>query len=825
MVFFNKIDIKSIRFIYVFIFCLFLNNTSLFSQTEDYSANRPVIPEYFIPKNHNPNIKSLPQKSFYQSRNGWQFIIDTTWGPGVPLGEKLLIYNTYAQKVHDEFDGFISLGLNFDSLYNHYLPEITDSTSAGAFAAIMAHFAYDLRDLHTRATYNIIEQTPLNPGIPILVLGSYGTVEHFGAVTTVLPDSTTLVLRVVPNHPLNIEPGDIILGYEGIPWKNLVFELLDAGLPIIGRMGGCSSAKTYLNLSCVGMNWHLFNTIDIKKHSTGETVHLSVAPLLNLNVPPMVNNEQLPIDNIPFPDVLSNECATYGILENTNIGYIYLAMESPESTADAQFYEAVNALRNTDALIIDMRLNFGGWALFKDAFDILFNDFYKTIEDAYRCNQSSFQLCPSGDWNLFSINGMRPDFYDRPIAILLGPTCVSMGDLTAQRMRYHQMVKFFGKSSDASLGDNKYIYNFANWTLRYSISDMFHTNEPGIYLNRREFPIDYPIWFNPDDVANGYDTVVEEALEWINNLVYPHNIETGKKYYASGEDTVHLSTIVENPNSHQISARAYLSTVEGTLIDSVNLNKQTVKTDSEEWRGIFNIPPDEEFYKIGVTVFDQTTSDEYNVSNATRFTTAGPLILDSIAYLKGASNSYYIRAFIKNEGLSRTVTNLKIKYTCDDPWLVSIAQSLQSLPDIDPGETVGANSWASFTYLDSLFPGYFNIKVELASDYWVFWTDSEQLIVGIEDEETLPTEFVLEQNYPNPFNPSTKIKYSVPQMSNVVIKVYDVLGNEIETLVNEEKPAGTYELTWYAENLPSGVYFYRIQAGSFFETKKMILLK
>ena len=62
-------------------------------------------------------------------------------------------------------------------------------------------------------------------------------------------------------------------------------------------------------------------------------------------------------------------------------------------------------------------------------------------------------------------------------------------------------------------------------------------------------------------------------------------------------------------------------------------------------------------------------------------------------------------------------------------------------------------------------------------------------------------------------------------MSNVVIKVFDVLGNEITTLVNEEKPIGTYELDWNAANLPSGVYFYRLQAGDFIQTKKMILMK
>jgi hypothetical protein len=98
-------------------------------------------------------------------------------------------------------------------------------------------------------------------------------------------------------------------------------------------------------------------------------------------------------------------------------------------------------------------------------------------------------------------------------------------------------------------------------------------------------------------------------------------------------------------------------------------------------------------------------------------------------------------------------------------------------------------------------------------------------ITSIEDELQLPTKFTLMQNYPNPFNPNTKIKYSIPQSSNVRIKVFDILGNEIETLVNEEKPVGTYELTWYAEGLPSGVYFYQLKAGDFIETKKMVLVK
>ena len=97
----------------------------------------------------------------------------------------------------------------------------------------------------------------------------------------------------------------------------------------------------------------------------------------------------------------------------------------------------------------------------------------------------------------------------------------------------------------------------------------------------------------------------------------------------------------------------------------------------------------------------------------------------------------------------------------------------------------------------------------------------------VEEEyiDEVPKEYLLSQNYPNPFNPSTKIKYAVPQSSNVTIKVFDILGNEIETLVNEEKTTGTYELTWQAVNLPSGIYFYKLQAGSFAETKKTTILK
>ena len=90
---------------------------------------------------------------------------------------------------------------------------------------------------------------------------------------------------------------------------------------------------------------------------------------------------------------------------------------------------------------------------------------------------------------------------------------------------------------------------------------------------------------------------------------------------------------------------------------------------------------------------------------------------------------------------------------------------------------------------------------------------------------TIPETFILEQNYPNPFNPSTRISYQLPVSGNVTLKVYDLLGREVATLVNEEKPAGSYEVSFDASQLSSGVYLYRLSSGSFIETKKMILMK
>ncbi len=105
-------------------------------------------------------------------------------------------------------------------------------------------------------------------------------------------------------------------------------------------------------------------------------------------------------------------------------------------------------------------------------------------------------------------------------------------------------------------------------------------------------------------------------------------------------------------------------------------------------------------------------------------------------------------------------------------------------------------------------------------------TGNSFLLTNInEEKQNVPSDFSLEQNYPNPFNPVTTIQYKIISTTKVVLKIYDVLGREVTTLMNEEKMPGNYEIKFNGSNLSSGVYFYRMQTNEFIETKKLVLLK
>ncbi len=173
-------------------------------------------------------------------------------------------------------------------------------------------------------------------------------------------------------------------------------------------------------------------------------------------------------------------------------------------------------------------------------------------------------------------------------------------------------------------------------------------------------------------------------------------------------------------------------------------------------------------------------------------------------------------------------------------WISDTDQSLSSFDDMIAYFKVDGpiGSWHEYVFDISDYAGK---EIYVAANYYILhggiggydsdnlWVDhfciAEPILVSVEQETPLPKEFALEQNYPNPFNPSTKISWQSPIGSWQTLKIYDILGAEVQELLNENKEPGIYEIGFTAENLPSGVYIYQLRAGSYVETKKMLLLK
>jgi hypothetical protein len=782
-------------------------------------------------KTHTPGLSPVSlHPSFYDRKGEWQWIIDSTWGPGEPLSDKLITFDTYKDFARAYNATFLWNPTNWDSLASSLRSKINDSTSLGGFQRILNDLVEGIRDGHGYAYNNTVINTPLNPGIPLLIDGS-GYINHFGAGLTPLADSSLLVYKVVPNHPLGLEPGDIILGYEGVPWHQIVHELLDGNVPYtILRAVAPSAYRRYL-LEAAGESWHLFDTIDVVKHSTGLTEHLPLDSMVNLVAPNyIINNEQMPVPGVPMPlgHFPTHGAVTYGIIDGTNIGYIYVYHQIYAGVS-SEFDAAVQALMQTDGLIIDIRVDWGGSYGLNTGISRLMNFQTYTLDMMKRCDPGNlFEICPSSVWFVGEIPDDIGTYYDRPIAVLIGPVCVSYGDISSWQLKYVPYAKMFGRPPAAAYS-GMVLYNQPTrpgYSLQcpdVTLVDHYSPSEPRW---GQEYPDFEEVWLTPDGVANGEDDVVNRALEWMNNVVYPHNLVTDRVYYNPLQDTVNLSTVIENPNSHQLSARAYLSNFEGVLIDSVNFIKQTLNSSGEQWTAKYLLPQAEEFYKVSVTVFDETAQDQFKVPNATRFTTAGPVVINNIEYTALSNFRYTIKPYLKNNGTTAAVTNLRCNLFCEDPWVTSLLPAYRNWPGMQPGEIKTPSLGFTVSYDSATFPGYFNFEVEVLSDGWVYWTDSMQVIVtGVEDDGQLPITFNLEQNYPNPFNPSTTIKYSIPEQSKVKLTLFNLLGEEATTLVNEEKSAGYYSVEFNASALPSGVYFYKLQAGDFVSTKKMILLK
>jgi len=484
---------------------------------------------------HGPQIG---KKIGHYSTDDWQAVINTYWGEGLPTSEKLEIFDLAIDKIDRQYAAFQNLEINLDSLKNYYRPEIEKGVSRGRFAAIMNYISLALREAHTIvADIPVNFGTALGPGVPLFVISPWQGNNWFGAALTPLPDSSLLVYRTLSNHKLGLTAGDIVLGYDGIPWKELYKELLEAELPIciMGAWGSTQKSLTHAILGSAGLNWHLFDTIDIVKHPTNDTLHLSTSPL-RLQSGFIWGNEQLPVSGVPFPNFSTNNFVYWGIIPGTKIGYIYVTSWSPnaEYNISTQFYNAINSLMNendTEGLILDFRSNNGGYMGVAHAgYSLLFNEkIYSVAFDRRAAGYDHFSMIPYNGYlkEQFLIPGNPSTFYDKPIAVLTGPGSISNGDFESWRMKLHPKARLFGKSSCGAYATSIYPdLNNEDWFFYLTYGNSYPVDSPGEYLVHTNLEIDEEVWLTQEGVINGSDDVVAKAIEWINS---PTSVEDEKQ--------------------------------------------------------------------------------------------------------------------------------------------------------------------------------------------------------------------------------------------------------------------------------------------------------
>ena len=323
---------------------------------------------------------------------------------------------------------------------------------------------------------------------------------------------------------------------------------------------------------------------------------------------------------------------------------------------------------------------------------------------------------------------------------------------------------------------------------------------------------------------------------------YIDEFNLSKSYVRPGIDSVEVTArLIFNTSGFKVSAEFIASG--GTLVGKIELFDDGLHNDGMAGDSVFaNIwvfsSDEERNYRVDLE-FQVSSADTdtiiFSQKNQGNFTSIGPVVYDGQDSVSVNNNRYIFKVMLANNGSVTTANAIRAKISTSDTCATSYKTSEVFYRDIAAGGnatpllkfSVDINSICASTE-ELLIP----FDIEISSERNVYWTDSFVLVVppgigiGVEDEITgLPTEYALSNAYPNPFNPTTTIEYSLPQSGDVSLIIYNLTGQEVTRLVSEVQQAGYHKVTWDASNFSSGIYFYRLQAGDFVQTRKMMLLK
>ncbi len=447
------------------------------------------------------------------------FDVEGYWGDAPDQATRLEVFDALWDTLGASYASFAASGVDWAAVRERYRPLVEAAGSQGRFFQLLADIFLELQDGHSYlVSYQVCayDSTGSPPALRLMDSASYS-----GVCLTPLDDDSLLVTRVAADNPAGLAPGDRVIGYDGWRWRHLWTRLLEAELPVCGYHSSADLAQDMNWQSALLNNAHLFDELDIHRHGVAEPAGVSTELFAGYSSD-LVCTDQLPVAGVelPYTDWAGSHGAaetSWGILEGTNIGYIYVYAWSGDVTTD--FETAVSELMGTDGLVIDQRYNTGGGTgAAMGGLSLLFDqDVEHIMNCAVRDDPADTTSMAINSWGWHAFEADPASYYDQPIAVLVGPRAISAGDLFPVYMTYHPEARRFGRTTDGSFGSIA-----STWYPDPYLGDLYMAYtyaacvDPDLnWLQGAEIPPETEVWLDPDDVASGVDSVVEEALAWI----------------------------------------------------------------------------------------------------------------------------------------------------------------------------------------------------------------------------------------------------------------------------------------------------------------------
>ncbi|UCH09787.1 MAG: T9SS type A sorting domain-containing protein [Fidelibacterota bacterium] len=329
------------------------------------------------------------------------------------------------------------------------------------------------------------------------------------------------------------------------------------------------------------------------------------------------------------------------------------------------------------------------------------------------------------------------------------------------------------------------------------------------------------------------------------SMIHVQNARINAHYLVPGLDTLFMTVEIVNPNSDSVAVQAIIESMDHSSSDAIPMLDDGNHRDNKASDGIYGmdwpVPIDEKDYTLQVYLRSEDLGIDSISNDVTFFTTIGPVVYDSFTFaeqdtIPNPGNYFPIKVTLRNMGSVTAADSIRADLSTSDTNVTSISlvdPIYGNIPPDGTATTVGSY-WIR---LSDNCPAPLDIPFELSisSEGYTFWSSSFSIHVyepdvAIADESALPREFAIHPAYPNPFNPVTTLRYDLPQRAEVDLTIYDILGRQVMTLVQSEQAPGYKTVTWdgtddRGQPVSSGVYLYRIMAGEFTQSSKMVLLR